>query len=243
MRQIVGFDRRIKQHWLDALLDRVAVETEKGKLRSFVNRLLSKDHPGSEARGKTATVLMRTWVLVPPRHQDIRQEALRLLPSIPSQDRIWLHWGMMLLAYPFFRDSAGAMRRLLKFQDDFTLLQLQRRLIERWGDRSTVKRASQRIVRSMVDWGVLLDAPARGHFQAAEQPMAGSKATQLWLLQAALVAESAEVLESKQLLNLPTLFPFKIAVALGDIRRSKSFTTHRQGLNMEMVGVHVPHRS
>ena len=217
----------------------MATETEKAKLRSFVNRLLSKDHPGSEARGKTATVLMRTWVLVPPDHTQIRQQGLELLPALSSQDRLWLHWGMMLLAYPFFRDSAAAMGRLLKLQDDFTLLQLQRRLIERWGDRSTVKRASQRIARSMVDWGVLRDAPSRGHFQSAAQPMVGSKAAQLWLLQAALVAEAAEVLESKQLLNLPTLFPFKITVGLGEIRRAKGFTTHRQGLNMEMVGVHV----
>jgi len=237
MRQIIGFDRRIKQHWLDALLDRVAAETEKAKLRSFVNRLLTKEHPGNEARGKTATVLMRTWVLVPPSHSHIRHHALELLPTIPSQDRLWLHWGMLLLAYPFFRDSAVAIGRLLKLQNDFTLLQLQRRLIERWGDRSTVKRASQRIIRSMVDWGVLRDASARGHFQSAAQPMAGLKAAQLWLLQAALTAETAEVLESKQLLNLPTLFPFKITVGLGDIRRAKGFTTHRQGLSMEMVQV------
>jgi len=240
MRQIVGFDRRIKRHWLDALLDRVLLETEKAKLRAFVNRLLSKDHSGPEARGKTATVLMRTWVLVPPHHTSIRQQALELLPAIPSQDRLLLHWGMALLAYPFFRDAAAATGRLLRLQDDFTLLQLQRRLIERWGDRSTVKRASQRIVRSMVDWSVIRDGSARGHFQAAAQPMAGSKASQLWLLQAALAAEAAEVLESKQLLNLPTLFPFKITVGLGDIRRAKGFTTHRQGLNMEMVGVGVP---
>jgi len=237
MAAVVGFDRKIKREWLDALADQVAQDQNAAKLRTYLHELLRSEHPGDDARGKTITVLMRIWVLVPEEHHAIRQQAFDLLKSIPASDRIWLHWGMCLLAYPLFRDITTGVGRLLKLQDDFTLAQLQRRLIDTWGERSTVVRATQRVVRSMVEWNTLADTEARGHFNAATPLTTKSKPLQLWLLRASHVAEDKEMIEAAQLLNLPPCFPFKFAVAKPDLRRSKDFTVHRQGLDMDMVTV------
>jgi hypothetical protein len=235
-RKVIGFDRRIDREWLDSLLDRVATTSDVPALRQFVQQLLEPRHPGEVARGKTATVLMRLWVLVPAEHRTVHADAIALLPSIPAKDRIWLHWGMALLAYPLFRDAATAIGRLLKLQGDFTLAQLERRLVESWGDRSTLRRAAQRIVRSMVQWGLLHDL-GRGKFTAAERLVTGSKEVQMWLLEASHLSEMGAELESNQLMNLPTSFPFKLTISVGDLRRSQVFTIHRQGLDMDMVAL------
>ncbi len=150
---------------------------------------------------------------------------------------------MCLLAYPLFRDTANAIGRLLKLQGEFTLAQLQRKLIDQWGERSTVTRAFQRIVRSMIEWGTLADADTPGHFEAAPVIVTNSKPLQLWFLQACHQAGHKEAVEADQLLSQPLAFPFKLSIKTTDLRRSKNFTIHRQGIDMDMVAMTVAGRT
>jgi hypothetical protein len=237
MRTIVGFDRKIKREWLDAVADRVAQGQNASQLRSFLDKVLQADHPNAKARRNTMTVLMRIWMFVPNKHEHIRRAASDLLYTIPASDRLWLHWGMASLAYPLFRDTATAIGRLLKLQDTLTLAQLQRRLIDVWGDRSTVKRAFQRIVRSMIEWGTLEDTDAPGHFHGAARLTTESKPLQLWYLHVSHIATGREMIESGQLINLPSSFPFNLTVGKADLRQSDDFTIIRQGVDMDMVAV------
>lgn len=237
MAAVVGFDRKIRREWLDALADRVAQDQDAVTLRTYLHELMKDEHPGDTARGKTVTVLMRIWALVPEEHQHIRQQAFDLLKSISASDRIWLHWGMCLLAYPLFHDMATVLGRLLKLQDDFTWGQIHRRLIDGWGERTTVKRAVPRLIRSMADWNTLAESQERGHFQAAPPMTIKSKALQLWLLRASHIADGKEMIEAAQLLSLPSCFPFKITAGKTDLRRCKDFAVYRQGLDMDMVAI------
>ncbi len=237
MKAVVGFDRKLKRDWLDAFADQVAKGEDTPTLRTFLHERLKSDHPGDTARGKTMTVLMRIWALVPDEDRRLRQDAFDLLKVIPAQDRIWLHWGMSLLAYPLFRDTATAIGRLLKLQGEFTLGQLQRKLMDGWGERSTVTRAFQRIVRSMVEWEALADAQTPGHFQALPPITTNSKPLQLWFLRASLQASRTEMIEANQLFSQPLAFPFRLTIKKTDLRRSKDFTIHRQGIDMDMVSI------
>ena len=53
---------------------------------------------------------------------------------------------MTALAYPFFRDTAEVVGRLLALQDDFTSAQVQSRMLTTWGDRATTKEAAQKLI-------------------------------------------------------------------------------------------------
>lgn len=236
MRKVIGLDRKIKREWLDGVLDRLATGSTASEARAFLHEILLSTHPGLAARQKTVGILLRTWLLPKPEHTEIRDDVLALVPSLCPRDRLWLHWGMTLLAYPFFRDTAASVGRLVKLQGHFTLAQLNRRLVESWGDRSTVLRASQRIVRSMVDWDVLAES-GRGRFVIADPLTTKSKELQLWLLRAAHGSERSEELDARQLLQLPAIFPFRVTVGLGDLRRSQVFSIHRQGLDQDMIGL------
>ena len=193
--------------------------------------------PGKESRAKTAGIILRIWSGIPPERIALRDRAVALLPRISGQERIWLHWGMAALAYPFFRDTAEVVGRLLALQDDFTSAQVQSRMLASWGDRATSKEAAQKLINTLVDWEVLRSTKIRGHFLLAGKMTASIPDLQLWLLEALLDASVAEEIEAQQLLRLPESFPFTLSIGVADLRKHEGFNIHRQGLDMDMVAL------
>jgi hypothetical protein len=160
-----------------------------------------------------------------------------MLSRISGQERIWLHWGMTALAYPFFRDTVEVVGRLLALQDDFTTAQVRNRIITSWGDRATSRDAAQYLLNTLVDWEVLRATKQKGQFLLARKMSASTPDLQLWLLEAFLAASAADEIEAQQLLRLPEAFPFTISVGVADLRRYEGFNIHRQGLDMDMVAL------
>ena len=138
MRNTVGISHRLKRAWLDDLLDRLVQTRDEKELRAFVDQRLREELPGKDSRAKAAGILLRIWSGVDARHMALRDRAVAMLPRISGQERIWLHWGMAALAYPFFRDLAEVIGRMLTLQDDITNAQVQARLKTVWGDRRTM---------------------------------------------------------------------------------------------------------
>jgi hypothetical protein len=237
MRKVVGIDRKIKRAWLDKALDRLATTPDEADLRAFLDRALKDELPGKESRAKSVGIVLRIWSGVPQERLALRDRAVALLPRISGQERIWLHWGMTALAYPFFRDAAEVVGRLLALQDDFTTAQVQARLLTTWGDRATSKEAAQKLLTTLVDWEVLRSAKPRGQFLLARKMTAGTAELQVWLLEALLAASAADEIEAQQLLRLPESFPFTLSVGVADLRKHEGFNIHRQGLDMDMVAL------
>jgi hypothetical protein len=128
------------------VLDRLVQRTDEKELRAFVDQRLRDELPGKEARAKASGIILRIWSGVEPKHVILRNRAVALLPRISGQERIWLHWGMTALAYPFFRDLAEVIGRMLSLQDDLTTAQVQARMKMAWGDRATSKEAAPKLI-------------------------------------------------------------------------------------------------
>jgi hypothetical protein len=237
MRKVVGIDRKIKRAWLDKVLDRLAQTTEEADLRAFLDRTLKEELPGKESRAKSVGIILRIWSGVPKERIALRDRAVALLARISGQERIWLHWGMTALAYPFFRDTTEVVGRLLGLQDDFTTAQVQGRLLTGWGDRATSKEAAQKLLNTLVDWEVLRSTKTKGKFLLARKMTTAVPELQLWLLEALLGASAADEIEAQQLLRLPESFPFTLSIGVADLRKHEGFDIHRQGLDMDMVAL------
>ena len=190
MRKVVGISQKIKRTWLDAVLDRLAQTTDEADLRTFLDHHLREALPGKASRAKTSGIILRIWSTIPRAHLALRDRAVALLPGISGQERVWLHWGMTALAYPFFRDTAEVVGRLLALQDDCTTAQVQARVMTTWGDRATSKEATQKLLTTLVDWEVLRSTKTKGHFLLARKMTASTPALPLWLLEALLGASS-----------------------------------------------------
>ncbi len=230
----IGFDRRLRQEWLDAIASQQTSGATVPELWKFGRSLLRSEYPADEARRKTLTVLFHLWVDVPAKAVALRDGACKLFPELEPRQRLALHWGLGLATYPFFRDAADAAGRLLALQESVSLAQIQRRLAERWGQRSTAERAAQRIVRSWIDWGVLRESTQPGTY-TAEKPIEVGAPLAAWVIEAVLVGADAESQVIAQVRKAPQLFPFDIKVSAHELRRASCLVVHRQGLDGDVV--------
>ncbi|MDQ7053922.1 MAG: hypothetical protein Q9P14_13945 [candidate division KSB1 bacterium] len=212
----IGFDRRIRLEWLEKavryyraglpasqilnlLLEEVSERLAVGK--SKVNR-------GSGKR--PFLLLMKIWIRPDEFIEPLRQSALELFDKTPAELHIVLHWGMATAVYPFWESVAFHTGRMIRLQQRFTSAQIYRRLIEKYGDRSTVKDATRRVLKSMYDWGVIKDAKSKNMY-TSDQPIPIHEIKLVaWLLESILYSSPYSFFSINELLNRPSLFPFEL---------------------------------
>ncbi len=120
----------------------------------------------NSGRGKTLTVLTRIWLTVPEQVESLRDRALKCLAAANGENRLAVHWAMVVATHPFFFDVATHVGKLLALHGHANRSQIKRRMTESWGDRSTAERTIQDVLKSMAQWGVLKSGPEKGSLVA-----------------------------------------------------------------------------
>jgi len=236
-RRTIGFDRPVHLAWLDAMAGRLATGASAKEARRELWTLLDGVVSGKtlqSARGKTLTVLSRIWLTVPSGVGPMRDNALLLVGEATAEDRLAIHWALMSAAYPFFVDLASNVGKLIALNGDFSLSQLTRRLVEIWGDRSTLRPAAQRVVRSMIGWGVLREGARPGQYLPAPKRIVVSAPAAELLIEGLLVG-AGRGMALGQILTHPATFPFELRLDSTRLRKSERLRLHRQGDQTDFV--------
>ncbi|MDE0270955.1 MAG: hypothetical protein OXP11_07105 [Gammaproteobacteria bacterium] len=210
----VGLSQRIRLEWLE----RTAALARAGNDRTAAHDALDEMLAGElsvgsntrrNSRAKTIITLLKIWFDGPPQVAALREAGQSLLPTLPSVDRLAIHWGMMMAVYPFWGAVATSVGRLLRLQGAASASQVQRRMRELYGDRETVSHATNRVLRSCVDWGVLADAKSRSVYEPSMNLEIVPPKLAAWLAEALLTGHM-DPASSTHLLNHPSLFPFRV---------------------------------
>ena len=234
MAAYLGFDRRIALAWLDETAGQLLHDPDPIAVQAHLHTYLAAEVQGLEARVKTITLLCRIWVKpLPVAH--LHDEALLLLPTLLPADRLWLHWGRTLLVLPFFRDVAATVGRLLSIQGECSVGQVTDRMIATWGERSTLVRATQRVLRSCVEWGALQEGLRRGTYHASLTRQTTSTVLRDWFLDAALRAHQTDGVPAAELIRLPETYPFATTIPPYELARLLRFEVEQQGSGVVMV--------
>jgi hypothetical protein len=237
-RKTIVFDRRLALDWLEATASRVAagdsLEEVRAGMWEYLEGKVSGDKFNSD-RGKTMTVLARIWAKVPTAVDPLKTRAVAAFQASKARDHLALHWSMAIASYPIFSDVATTAGRLLALQDTFPLAQLTNRMVAQWSERPVLVKSTQRIIRSLVDWGALADTETRGVYKRAPKPLPVSGEIALLLCEALLLDNEHHALPANQLLDHPALFPFTHSLTLADLREESAFDVHRQGIDGDMV--------
>lgn len=238
MLKTVGFDRYIQRGWLNAIAGKLCMEGEGiDSIRDYLHDLLKADYPNYEARRKTLTVLTRIWIRIPNNMDGLQKQAVSLFERVTPTERIWLHWGMTMVAYPFFGDIASTIGRLLSLQGETTTYQVHQRIEEKWGRRTTVVRAIDRVIQSMYEWKViqLLDEDRNSTIKSSHKLSTNNAELQLWLLQAILLSEGTGSMQMQQAMSFPSIFPFILNITRLDLQESNALEYSRQDINSEII--------
>ena len=221
----IGFSQRIRLEWFEQTVNLILAGNERNIICESLRDLLrDKVSVASESkrcnREKIITILLRTWLSVPRELETLRDEGLEILQELTRKDRIAVHWSMAQAVYPFWGTVATHTGRLLRLQGAASAAHVQRRVKETYGERETASRATQRVLRSFVDWGVLNDTRDKGLYVQGDQYPVAQPRLIAWMVEASLHARAAMpagrtrssgAATVSELLDGPGIFPFRMS--------------------------------
>ena len=233
----IGFIRTIRLSWLDAAAALCTETDDQAEIRQRLEPIVGQDLTGAEARRKTIDVLIGIWLKSQALAPALYASAVEWFrqTQVPS-DRLWLHYGLTLTYYDFFRECAAAIGQFSRLEDVVTNKMVKQKLISARGHLGSLERSVERTVASLRDWAVFTESDKKYSYVPARQAFsASSTELQAWLLACALSAHPAQELPFADLLRLPELFPFRFTLGVDHLRQHPWFAVQRQGVGWDMV--------
>lgn len=163
--------------------------------------------PKRGSRGKTITLLLKTWVRVPKPLRATRDEGIGLLRTVRRADRLPFHWGMTMAVYPFWRVVADVTGRLFRLQGSVAPLEVQRRAKELLGEREVVAGSTRYVL--CADWGVLDDSTTKGEYLPVPPIEVADPKVVVWLMEAVVLSSPNATVDFDGLVRSPSLFSFR----------------------------------
>lgn len=235
----IGFRRNIYLSWMDAAAAYCIETPDPAELRSRLDPVVAQQIASAENRRMAIDILINIWAKSADVHPALHAEALSLFTAASTiTDRLWLHYGMTMLIYDFFRLGVITIGQLSRYEETINPREVKLKMVSELGQVGALDKAVDRILFSLRNWGILAETekryayrPLRGHFAASDP------AVEEWLLVAALTAHPASELPFADLVRLPELFPFRFNVSVDQLRQSERFDVHRQGSGWDMVAL------
>jgi hypothetical protein len=230
----IGFSRTITLDWLDATVSLCLENKTPAEVRLGLDKLLEGVIRGKEPRRKTIDVLTGVWVKAKP---VLRQEGLELYQRLfTRQDRLWLHYGMILSRYPFFRLCASVIGQISRTKETINRQIIKDKVAAEMGHLGDLDRSIDRLIVSLVEWEILILEKEKKTYRICLHTIPASIiALEMWLAMCALQSHPSDALPFADLLYLPELFPFNFSVSIDHIRRDARFEVQRQGGGLDMV--------
>ena len=232
----IGFRRNVYRAWLDAAALLCTRTDDVAEIRRELEPLVGRTVEYTENRRMAIDIVINIWVKSGEVSPHLRSDALRLFQEGGASDRLWLHYGLCLLYYAFFRDCVAAVGQIGRFEEAVTPALVKRRVAVGRGQPGAQEKAVERVLFSLREWGLLAESGRRYAYVPQRRALStGSAALELWLLACALHAYEGEAILLPDLLRLPELFPFRFSVGLDDVRRHPYFEVSRQGIDWDLV--------
>lgn len=233
----IGFNRNIRLTWLDAVAA-LCLETEDlREIRSRLQSIIQQEVSSPTNIRKTIDILVNIWLKsaeTVPRLHSMGLNHFR--ETTTPTDRLWLHYGMTLMAYPFFYTVAAIIGQESRYEETITPSFIRQRIYAELGELGSVRDATRRVIYSLNDWSILIDGEKRNTYIPQRRVFnANDKNIETWLLACGLSAAPNEEMPVPDLLNLPSLYPFHFSINTRELRESSLFEISRQGMGMNMV--------
>jgi hypothetical protein len=232
----IGFNRNIKLAWLDAAAAFCAEMDEATAVRGRLLPIIQSEISAENSR-KIIDILLNIWFKSKEERPALWQQAIQIFQETTAlSDRVWLHYGLTITAYPFFWQAVTIIGQQSRYAETITTAAVRQALYAELGELGSVEAATSRVIFSLRDWGILATGDQRNEYRPQYRVLATERPLlEQWLLSCALHAHAAEQISVTDLLHLPALFPFNFTVSAADLRQAAGFEVQRQGMGLDMV--------
>lgn len=195
----IGMDRFVDADWMEIAAAVARGEAEDDSLRAR----LANDIPGPQVQRKVVGILNRMWQPQESSRRELALEAATMTTG-GHADRVVAFEAVAVCAYPYFRQVAENLGRLLRLQGSCTAGEVHRRMFELHGKRTTIDQATSYCFKTMVSWGMVRRADDLRLVPADRLPLA-APGRQLLNRAANLSRQSVSPMQATD----PLLFPFR----------------------------------
>lgn len=234
MQKSIGLSRTVRLDWLDATATLCLENRPHAEIRQELDHLIEPAQPGTVERARIVDTLVRIWVKADP---SLKANALALYPQLSTrEDRLCLHYGLILAQYPFYRLCASILGQVSRTQEVVSRKIIKEKVAAELGNLGSIERAIERLFKTWADWGVLVAESKNQTFRIYVRSIhPSSTEVEKWLLACALRAHPSDSLPFADLLGLPELFPFSLKTAIDSLRKDPQFEVEQQGGGLEMI--------
>lgn len=227
MSKAVVFARPIRQEWLDKTVEMLLNSQNRDEIKKSLNVYLANYIKSSTNIRKTREILMNIWVDIDDNNRAFRDKSLEVYKNSIQSDWLAIHWAMLLLAFPIFRDLCTIIGKLTDMQEEITLSQIKRRIFEIWGERSTLIYSVPKNIKTLRDCGVL-EQVKTGVYKVVKHEIKNNDVSCLLLY--AVFKTSDKLYHSfSHIDKLKELFPFIIEIGIDDLSLRQMFRLERMG--------------
>lgn len=237
--KMLGFDRQIKKEWLDVTMELLTEGKSTQHIREMQERFMALDLPGKDSRRKTRLVISRMWLDNNTKLVPLRKRALEILKENPEIDTRVFHWGMSIATYPFFRDIATIIGKLIALQGNFKVSQVHDRIGKIWGGRSTLTRACSRVIQTMIMWEIIESTKESKSYTAVQKLRVAVRRKQVaqWLIYSLLLSRENGSVPVEEIGRSPELFPFSIEIGVDALLFSNGIKLSHRGIKTDFISL------
>lgn len=226
------FDRFIRYEWAERALE-LAVQQESHQ--SLQNWLIEQGL-GKESASRTRNLLSRLWFDVNSSSSKLRTDALVLSSALMPKEVLALHWGMAVVQFPVFRETANVIGRLGFLQQELNKAEIVGRVLEKYSNQTTIRRAVERAIQTMINWSVL-DMTSKSVYRFATKHSIFSSSLAEWLFRSVMIVYPDKYWLLPDLLRSAELFPFDLANHNITLYQSPYLTVERDSSGVEIIGI------
>ena len=242
----IGIKQVIRYEWMQQTTNLLLAGLDAQTIRQELHEYLADKkgngtigHRSTQTRKFAVGNLMTIWVTPAKELLPFRDAALEMIQEHPKQAAA-VHWSMISAAYPFWFTVARQTGRLLALQQQVTHNQIVKRLKEHYGDRQTVSRYAQYVIRSFVAWKVLHDTGTMGCYEKANNPRKLDADLAILMIESALFTMPDKKCALGLLINNPAFFPYQLPIMTAEYisEYNKRIIVDYKGFEDDIVSLH-----
>ena len=231
---VVGADRFLALKWANYAFEMFQTKQDEDFLYRSLRSYLDSEIEGDVTSRKTSNHLKSLWLNQDDPYQSLRLEALSVPHDSHPEFLPLLHLGVAMNVFPVYRETLKAIGTLDRVIDPIPKQAVVERVLESFGNMSSIPRAVARIIQTLEDWQLLAVEPKSFTLNQIE---INDPQLSAWLITALVMANNGNGIVLSELPMMPEKLGIQLANPREIIRQSENLVINRNLNGLEVVTV------